>query len=335
MVAMRPRQRPYTPSRLLDEPAIVDVEHRPVALDADLPTAAGFSDTWADYTAARPTLGKLWPANASAGRVRPDGRGWHITSLGEWEAAGMALGDGPAGPEAIAGAILSRPASRRPRRQPTRRHRMGADSLAWAGAALPALSDSRPSATYSRPRAGPRPSALRWWWPFYLLLCGPFLVLSRVRWPSGVIPRTLLVVAVAIGVLVTAALVVERQQHSGPEVPAQVQPAAAGSGPGTGEGAETQPSGGAIPTQDVSAAPAGVWVMVANTGGQGVYLRRQPDWSNKWVAWSEGAKLQVLAAGVSSMGAPGASGAGWLQVRDPEGRVGYVPEQYVVLAPSP
>ena len=269
-------------------------------------------------------------------RIRPDGQVWYITSLSEWEAAGMALGDGPAGPEAIAGAILDRPASRRPRRKPARRHRASADSLAWSGAALPALSASRPSAMYSpRPRAGPRPAAMRWWLPFYLLLCGPFLVLSRVRWPGGAVVRTLLVVAVVIGVLVTAALLVERQQRSGTEAPAQVQPAATGPGSGAGEGAETQPLGETIPAQDASGAPMGVWVAVANTGGQGVYLRRQPDWSNKWVAWSEGTKLQVLAAGVSGTGAPGASGAGWLQVRDPEGRVGYVPEQYVVLAPSP
>ena len=269
-------------------------------------------------------------------RIRPDGQVWYITSLSEWEAAGMVLGDGPAGPEAIAGAILDRPASRRPRRKPARRHRASADSLAWSGAALPALSASRPSAMYSpRPRAGPHPAAMRWWLPFYLLLCGPFLVLSRVRWPGGAVVRTLLVVAVVIGVLVTAALLVERQQRSGTEAPAQVQPAATGPGSGAGEGAETQPLGETIPAQDASGVPMGVWVAVANTGGQGVYLRRQPDWSNKWVAWSEGTKLQVLAAGVSGTGAPGASGAGWLQVRDPEGRVGYVPEQYVVLAPSP
>ena len=76
-------------------------------------------------------------------------------------------------------------------------------------------------------------------------------------------------------------------------------------------------------------------MVVANTDGQGVYLRRQPVWSSKWVAWNEGAKLHVLAVGVSGTGAPSAGGAGWLQVRDPEGRVGYVPEQYVALTPSP
>ena len=77
---------------------------------------------------------------------------------------------------------------------------------------------------------------------------------------------------------------------------------------------------------------------MANTDGQGVYLRRQPDWSSKWVAWNEGTKLHVLAAGVGGVsvrGAPSASSAAWLQVRDPDGRVGYVPEQYVTLAPWP
>ena len=306
-----------------------------MVLDADLPLAAGFSDTQADYAAARPELGKLWPTPAPAGRVGLDGQVWEISSLSEWEAAGMALGDGPAGPEAIAGAILSRPTSRRPRRKSVRQHRTGADSLAWSGATLPAMSENRPNATYSGPRAGSRPAAMRWWLPLYLLLCGPFLLLGRVRWPSGAVVRTGLVVAVVIGVLVAAALVVERYQRSGSAAPAQVQPVTPGSGSGVGSGTEAQPPGETIPMRDASAAPAGVWVAVANTGGQGVYLRRQPDWSNKWVSWSEGTKLQVLAAGVSGTGAPGTRGAGWLQVRDPEGRVGYVPEQYVVLTSSP
>ena len=176
---------------------------------------------------------------------------------------------------------------------------------------------------------------MRWWLPLYLLLCGPFLVLGRVRWPGGAVVRTGPVVAVVIGVLVMAALLVEHRQRSGTEAPGQAQPAATGPRSGTGAGSETQPLGETVPTQDANAAPTGVWVAVANTGGQGVYLRRQPDWSNKWVAWSEDTKLQVLAAGVSGNGAAGASGAGWLQVRDPEGRVGYVPEQYVVLAAAP
>ncbi len=281
-----------------------------------------------------------------AERVGPDGQAWHAASLGEWEAAGVALGDGPAGPEVISGAIRSRPVSRLRRRKPARR-RTGTDSLAWSEAVPPALSASWLTTAHSRPRAGLRASASRWWWPFYLLLCGPFLLAftlvrrSRVRQRTAgalgrtAIPRTLLMLAAVTGIFVTVAASAELLHGNRTAAPAQVQPTATGSGSGTGEVAETQPPSEAVPTQVASAVPVGARVLVANTDGQGLYLRRRPDWVSKWVAWSEGTNLQVLAAGVSGTGAPSASGAAWLQVRDPDGRVGYVPEQYVALAPSP
>ncbi|MDE2992486.1 MAG: hypothetical protein OXU67_01270 [Chloroflexota bacterium] len=339
MVALRPRQRPYTPSRLLNESVVVDVEHQLVALEAARPRSAGPSNTWTDHAAARPTVEGLWPTEIPAEWDGPEGQEWDTASLGEWEAAGVALGDGPAGPEAIPGAILDQPASRRPRRKPTRRHRASADSLAWTGPTLPALSDSPPNAPYSRPRVGSRPSATGWWWPFYLLLCGPFLALGRVLSRGRTaIPRTVLILAAFTVILVTVAASAELLHRIRTEAPAQAQPPATGAESGTGQGTETQPPEGAIPRQEGSAAPAGLWVTVANTDGQGVYLRRQPDWSSKWVAWNEGTKLHVLAAGVGGVsvrGAPSASSAAWLQVRDPDGRVGYVPEQYVTLAPWP
>lgn len=331
MVAPRPRQRPYTSRRPPDEPVIVDVEHRRLAaLDAARPRSAGSSGTWADRAAARPVSEELWPGAAPARHSRAGGQVSHPISLSEWAAAGVALGDGPPGPEAIPGTILNRPASRRPRRRPARRHWMGADSLAWSGsgAALSAPLDSYPSAIHSPP------PALSWWWPFYLLLCGPFLALKRVRRPQRAIPRTLLVVAAVTGVLVLVALLVELPQRRGSAVLAPVQPTTIGSGAGTDDGAKTPPRGG-TPAQDASAASVGGWVTVANTDGQGLYLRRQPDWSSKWVAWREGTNLHVLATGVNGTGAPSTSGAAWLQVRDPEGRVGYVPEQYVTLAARP
>ena len=150
----------------------------------------------------------------------------------------MALGDGPAGPEAIAGAILDRPASS-PSAAEARPPAPSERRFSWPGPEQhfrPCPLAGLAPCTQPRPRAGPRPAAMRWWLPFYLLLCGPFLVLSRVRWPGGAVVRTLLVVAVVIGVLVTAALLVERQQRSGTEAPAQVQPAATGPGSGAGDG---------------------------------------------------------------------------------------------------
>ena len=298
MAAMRPRQRPHVSSLPPDEPVIVDVEHR-------------IGDAPAEWNG-------------------PEGQAWDMASLGEWEAAGLALGDGPAGPEAIPGAIRSRPVSSRSRRSPARQHRTSTDSAAWTGATLPDQAAGRSGAISSRSQAGSRPAA-GWWWPFYLLLCGPLLVLGSIRWPRRAAPRTLLILAAVIGILVTVAASAELLQRIRTAAPAQVQPPATGAAAGTGQGTETQPPEG-------SAAPADLWVTVANTDGQGVYLRRQPDWSSKWVAWNEGTKLHVLAAGVGGVsvrGAPSAGSAAWLQVRDPEGRVGYVPEQYVTLAPWP
>lgn len=328
MAALRPRQRPYTPSRPPDEPVIVDVEHRLGALDAARLTVAGPSDTWTDQAAVRPAVEGLWSAEIPAEWIEPGGRVWHVTSLGEREAAGVALGDGPAGPEMIPGAARRPPASRLRRRKPAGPHWSGVDSSAWPEEAISALSDSPSSTAHSRLGAGLRSYVSRWWWLFYLLLCGPFLALGRVLvFGRTAMPRTLLILAAVIGILVTVAASAELLRGSRTEVPTQAQP--------TAQVAEAQPPSEAVSTQVVSAVPVGARVVVANTDGQGLYLRRQPDWVSKWVAWGEGTGLHVLAAGVNGPGAPGASGAAWLQVRDPEGRVGYVPEQYVTLTPGP
>jgi hypothetical protein len=96
--------------------------------------------------------------------------------------------------------------------------------------------------------------------------------------------------------------------------------------------ASTPTAGSAAPT--AAAAPPGQVaerVVVGNTGGDGVSLRRSPRWSDRWpgVAWPDRTVLVVVESGV-----PGDDGAGgtapWLRVRDPSGRDGYVPARYVV-----
>ena len=68
-------------------------------------------------------------------------------------------------------------------------------------------------------------------------------------------------------------------------------------------------------------------LVVANTGGEGVYLRHTPRLADKWIAWPDGTRLDVVG--------PDADGDGqhWKQVRDPDGHVGWVPAEYVVAAP--
>ena len=81
-----------------------------------------------------------------------------------------------------------------------------------------------------------------------------------------------------------------------------------------------------------SATPApsvGQWVAVANTGGDGVYLRRTPRLADRLIGWPDGTKLQVVG--------PDAQGDGqqWKQVRDPQGNVGWAAAQYVTPASPP
>ena len=88
---------------------------------------------------------------------------------------------------------------------------------------------------------------------------------------------------------------------------------------------------GPAPTAVPTAAPR--VVVVGNTGGLGVALRRSPRWADRvpGVAWRDRTALAVLEEGI-----PGDDGAGgsapWVRVRDPAGREGFVPARYVLPA---
>jgi hypothetical protein len=65
-------------------------------------------------------------------------------------------------------------------------------------------------------------------------------------------------------------------------------------------------------------------VIVGNTGGIEVYLRHTPKLGDKRFGLPEGTKLAVLGDQTDAVGRR------WLQVRDPAGRVGWVPARYTV-----
>lgn len=68
-------------------------------------------------------------------------------------------------------------------------------------------------------------------------------------------------------------------------------------------------------------------MLVANTDGLGVYIRRTPNPDDKIRAWREGTKMQVI-------GQPVESGEQrWYKVRAPDGTEGYIPVGYLVNAP--
>ena len=77
------------------------------------------------------------------------------------------------------------------------------------------------------------------------------------------------------------------------------------------------------PLPSVPAAPSvGAW-RVANTDGDGVYLRRTPRMADKLRAWPEGTPLRSL--GEQAQG----DGRAWHRVQAPDGSTGWVPATYV------
>ncbi len=67
-----------------------------------------------------------------------------------------------------------------------------------------------------------------------------------------------------------------------------------------------------------------VTLFVGRTNGDGVYVRRQVDSTDRIKAWPDGTKLVVVGPAVA------AAGRVWRNVRDPDGNVGFVPSEYLV-----
>ncbi len=66
------------------------------------------------------------------------------------------------------------------------------------------------------------------------------------------------------------------------------------------------------------------WLVVANTGGLGVYVRADPAAEARRIrAWPERTRLEALGEEVE------ADGRRWVRVRDPAGNIGWVPAEYV------
>jgi hypothetical protein len=76
----------------------------------------------------------------------------------------------------------------------------------------------------------------------------------------------------------------------------------------------------ALPTQT---APANRMFVVANTGGDGVFLRRTPQYGDKMAAWPDETPLEEIGPERN------VNGVLWHLVRAPDGTEGYVPAQYV------
>ena len=86
------------------------------------------------------------------------------------------------------------------------------------------------------------------------------------------------------------------------------------------------PTSTSIPTETPTPTP--VPYVVANTDGDGVYIRRSPDSADRIKAWPEGARMIEIAGTVV------AGNMNWRNVTDPDGNEGFVPAQYLIKESS-
>ena len=137
---------------------------------------------------------------------------------------------------------------------------------------------------------------------------GPRLPRRGDGWSPGVFsPAIFLVGLLVVGILVAAGILSQRGRLSTPT-------ATVASG-----------QAGATVTATVPANVARTFV-VANTGGEGVYLRRTPRLADRDTAYVDGTKLTAI--GTDEQG----DGQTWHHVSTPDGKTGYVPAQYTVEA---
>lgn len=93
---------------------------------------------------------------------------------------------------------------------------------------------------------------------------------------------------------------------------------------------EPTPTPTSTPTHTPTPTATPVVAQVGGTGGQGVWMYRQPGLGGgKIQAWREGTVLTIAG------GPAEADGYIWIQVIDPKGRLGWIPERYLILLARP
>lgn len=93
--------------------------------------------------------------------------------------------------------------------------------------------------------------------------------------------------------------------------------------PTTAAAVITWPTPLPVPTATLAADRA----MVANTGSQGVFIRKTPG-GEAIRGWNDGSVMQVVGADQQS------GGRAWRNVKDPSGNVGWIAAEFLVPAPA-
>ena len=81
--------------------------------------------------------------------------------------------------------------------------------------------------------------------------------------------------------------------------------------------------------EDTETPLAPMYVMVANTDGEGVFIRKTPYMADRLVSWPDATLMEVIGEGRES------EGRHWVNVRDPDGREGWLPAEYSVAVADP
>lgn len=136
--------------------------------------------------------------------------------------------------------------------------------------------------------------------------------------PNVFSPAIFLVALLVIAFLVAAAYFSQRGRGDTPIAPGGAATIAA-TAPAGATATATATAGRAGAPTSTGAARSFV---VANTGGDGVYLRRTPRLADRDTAYPDGTRLVAIGPDVTG------EGRNWHQVRTPDGKTGYVPAQY-------
>jgi len=141
----------------------------------------------------------------------------------------------------------------------------------------------------------------------------------RRRARAGWLPLVVAVVALAVGILAAVNVAGNRAAPAETPVSAPSRPAATAqstrSAPATQSGQGTQST--QVPSSGEQA-----FLRIANTGGEGAYIRRTTNMDDRLRPWPDNTRLQVIGPDAST------NGTQWKNVQDPAGNQGWIPVQF-------
>jgi hypothetical protein len=136
---------------------------------------------------------------------------------------------------------------------------------------------------------------------------------------TGWLPFAVAVVALAVGIL---AAVNVAGNLAAPAEPAAPGPRSAATAQSTRAAPATQGGQGPQGTQAPPGGEQTAFIRIANTGGEGAYIRRTTNMDDRLRPWPDNTRLQVIGPDAAT------NGTQWKNVQDPAGNQGWIPAQF-------